>query len=82
MENELSIILRKIKIAFSLCKISIQITCNDWRDVILDLYVNIPMFQAEQTLYLHTICILIAPTIRGYSLQQMLLRVQADGTTY
>jgi len=49
--------------------------------VIANLFLDVPLSKAKFTLFLDGNCFLIASTGSVYSLQQILLRVLADGDT-
>jgi hypothetical protein len=48
-------------------------------NVIANLFVDVNPSKAKLTLFLDGNCFLIASTVSGYSLRQILLRVLADG---
>jgi len=50
-------------------------------DVMASLLVHDHPSKAKLTLFNDGICFLIASTVSAYTLQQMLLRVEADGST-
>ena len=50
-------------------------------DVMASLFVDVHQSKAKVTVYCDGNCFLISSTVSAYSLQQMLLRVEADGST-
>jgi len=50
-------------------------------DVMATWLVDVYLSKAKLTLFLHTSCFLITPTVSAYSLRQMLIMVVADGST-
>jgi hypothetical protein len=50
-------------------------------NVMAKLFIDVHPSNAQPTVFLDGTCFLIASTVSGYSLQQMLLAIRADGST-